>query len=163
MKLTKKLLKQLHACSSGIEFCERNKLFGFPLDQLNEIQGDYDGFVEWLKDRRNLEFDQNQNLVRYKASSGWWTKYEYDQNNNQILKEFSHGFWVKYEYDQNQNLVRWENSDGCWKKYEYDQNQNLVRWENSHGSWVKSETEFYDNGQLKRLNKLVIPHFEQEI
>ena len=163
MKLTKKLLLQLHACSSGIEFCERNKLFGFPLDQLNEIQGDYEGFVEWLKDKRNLKFDQNQNLVRREYSEGNWMKCEYDQNNNKILQEYSDGYWEKSEYDQNNNQIRHEFSGGTWTKYEYDQNNNPVRWETPDGTWRKFETEFYDNGQLKRLDDLIIPYFEQEI
>jgi hypothetical protein len=163
MKLTKKLLLQLNAGSSRIEFCESYKLFGFPLDRLDEIQGDYEGFVVWLKSKTNLEFDQNQNLVRYEDSVGYWVKYEYDQNNNQILKESSSGWWAKYEYDQNNNQILKEVSSGMWTKYEYDQNNNQIRWESSNGYWVKYEYEFYDNGQLKRLNNLVIPYFEQEI
>ena len=165
MKLTKKLLKQLHACSSGIEFCERYKLFGFPLERLDEIRGDYDGFVEWLKSKTNLEFDQNQNLVRKETSLGWWAKseYEYDQNGNMILQEYSDGWWKKFEYDQNNNQILREDSNGSLVKYEYDQNQNLVQREDFNGSLKKFGSEFYDNGQLKRIGGLVIPYFEQEI
>ena len=226
MKLTKKMLLQLNAGSSRIEFCERYKLFGFPLDRLDEIQGDHEGFVCWLKHKTNLEFDQNQNLVRWESdggywekfeydqngnqirhefsggtwtkykydkngnqilresscgrwekyeydqnnnqilmvdSHGFWEKFEYDQNSNQILREDSNGYWLKFEYDQNGNQILQEYSEGNWKKFEYDQNRNLVRWENSRGRWSKYEYEFYDNGQLKRLDDLIIPYFEQEI
>ena len=105
MKLTKKLLLQLETCSSGIEFCERNKLFGFPSERLSEICGDYDGFFRWLKYKTNIEFDQNGNLVRWEYSSGYWVKYEYDQNNNKIQWEHSEDIWMKYEsefYDNGQ-------------------------------------------------------------
>ena len=45
MKLTKELLLNIKADLEFIDFCERNKLLGFDLDKLNQIKGDYKGFL----------------------------------------------------------------------------------------------------------------------
>ncbi len=48
MILTKQLLEQWGACEGGIDFCEKNKLFGFDLERIDEIKGDHLGFIVWF-------------------------------------------------------------------------------------------------------------------
>ena len=52
--LTKELLLKWDACEEGISFCERNKLFGFDLSRIDEIKGDYNKFIEWLKEQTGI-------------------------------------------------------------------------------------------------------------
>jgi len=178
MKLNREMLLKVKACKEGIDFCERNKLFGFPLDRLGEVQGDYINFVKWLKDRtfdsnNNLirvdkstgfwetyQYDENGNRIRVDSCNGDWIKYQYDQNNNEIRYDYSSGYWVTTQYDQNGNQTRIDYSDGDWSKYQYDQNNNLIRIDDSDGGWEIYESEYYDNGQLKRYGDLIIPYFE---
>ena len=137
MKLNKEMLERVNACKEGIDFVERNKLIGFPLERLNEVSGDYGGFVSWLQQRT------------------------FDQNNNVIRVEYSDGSWYTKEYDQNNNLIRFEDSDGSWYTKEYDQNNNVIKFEDSDGSLRIYESEFYNNGQLKRYGDLIVPYFGQ--
>ena len=176
MKLTKKLLEQSGACSKGIEFCERNKLFGFALSRLSEIEGDHNYFVDWLKSRtfnvdsnnnlilvenkngywKTQEYDLNNNLIRYDNKNGDWKTYQYDSNNNLIQFENIYGNWETYQYDLNNNLIRSDDSYGDWEIYEYDPSNNVIRFENKDG--VKEyKIGYYDNGQLKSINDLYIP------
>ena len=68
--LTKKFLKDFKACSSGIKFAEQNKLFGFPLDRLDEVVGDVNSFVNWVRDKvkSQVEYDTNGNMIYYRNS-----------------------------------------------------------------------------------------------
>ena len=135
MKLTKELLKKNGACKDAIAWCERNKLFGFPLDRLDEITGDFDCYVSWLKART---FNEQGLVIREILPSGHEWKYEYDSNGNMIREILSDGGEWKYEYDSRGNRIRGIHSSGQEWKYEY---------------------EYYDNGQLKRVNDLYVPLF----
>ena len=44
---------------------------------------------------------------------------------------------------------------------EYDANNNLIHYRNSDGYESWNEIEYYDDGQLKRFNKLELPWFEK--
>jgi len=271
MKLTKKFLQQIGLEDYEINFFERNKLLGFPLDRFNEIEGDdYNGFVQDLRvkleckfqfdDDQNVikiedycrdefesyEYDQNGNKIKSEDSygvlweyeydskgnetksinvtAGYWCKFEYDLNGNEIKTEDSYGDfrlyyydcnnnkikteysngnyelysydrtgymirmedpngnWRECEYDSDNRLVREESYVGLWKTYEYnqngyvikendqsnklcihdyDQNGNRIMYSDSNGNYWSLESEFYDNGQLKRYGDLKIPYFEQ--
>ena len=177
MILSKDILKRAGACASGIKFCETNKLLGFPLSRLNEITGDHDGFVKWLKQRT---FDIHGNVIRVDYSNKSWATYQYDSNNNLIRIEDSDDYWETNQYDLNNNLIRFHDSNGLWRTHQYDTNNNLIRTEDSNGYWDTSQydsnnnliriddlyecvetntIEYYDNGQLKRFNALLIPQF----
>src|SRR5690554_4027542 len=91
MKLTKELLEQYNACSDAIRFCERNQLFGFPLERLDEIEGDYDGYVKWLKDELKAvrTYDDHGNKIHYKDSN---------DNDNEYWQTFDdHGNIIHYK------------------------------------------------------------------
>jgi len=57
-------------------------------------------------------YDQNDNLIYFEDSNGFWSKYEYDTNGNEIYFEDSDGDWSKWEYDTNGNEIYREDSDG---------------------------------------------------
>jgi YD repeat-containing protein len=97
MILTRELLKKIGACEEGIKFCERNKLYGFDLNRLDEIEGDYCDFIDWLMVPRRfinvlsgLE-PNNMNIIEVKDCNGDIIKYEYDANGNIIEDEDCNG------------------------------------------------------------------------
>ncbi len=186
--VTLELLKKLDACEDGVDFFRRNKLEGFPLNRLHEIEGDYNGFVSWLKETLKVaeewEYDQKGNLTQEMSCDGRVWKYEYDQNGNRIKEMSCDGRVWKFEYDQNGNLTKevdWESDatkyeydqngnktkevfyDGDVIKYEYDQNGNEANLVNSKGSIWKSESSFYSDSQLKSYGGLKIPFFEKPL
>lgn len=98
--LTLKFLKTHEACEDGVDFVKRNKLIGFPLSMIDQVEGDYNRFVLWLK-----------NIMP-----------------------------VSCEYDSNGNEIHFKDTDGF---------EHFI------------ETEYYSDGQLKRIGKLKIPFFEK--
>ncbi len=265
MLLTKELLIEWNACEEGIAFCERNKLFGFDLNKIDEIQGDYKGFINWLKCELNIKrvYDKNKNIteiiynknvykkyfynssnklikiidstcywtiteyydingLQYKetTSDGNWITWEYDSignkikevssnnptitwqydtennvitekhqntdiwfkyyyNNKLLIKEesfdghwwiwdynkhnkcikesHSDGFDINITYDNNGNKIKESHSDGFIISYKYDKNNNIIEEIHSDGYSVLNQTEFYNNGQLKRIGELELP------
>ncbi len=159
MILTKELLIKWDACKDGIQFCERNKLFGFDLSLIDEINGDYYGFINWLKTEllNKWEYDSNGNKIYKENSDGYWRKWEYDSHGNKIKSENSDGYWFKWEYNPNGNKIKEENSNGDWVKWEYDSHHNMIKEENSNGDIIITETEYYPNGQLKLIGELELP------
>jgi hypothetical protein len=57
-------------------------------------------------------FDENNNIIRFEDSSGYWEKIEYDENNNEIYSERSNGYWLKRTCDTNNNCLKTESG---WK------------------------------------------------
>jgi YD repeat-containing protein len=153
MILTKELLTKVGACKQGINFCERNKLFGFDLEQFNQIQGDHLGFIDWCKynivdmafeydsmDRivkrisyshHNkgegfvYEYNDKNQLVKFDDIRGVSHTYEYDSRGNKIKRESSNGDWVSFEYDCNNNKIKEIDNEGS-SSYDYDKNNNLI-------------------------------------
>lgn len=251
MKLTLDFFEKRDIIGNRCDFLVNNNLIGFPSDKINDIKGDYEYFVPWLKglvpqkecvkeynsngkciyynnsiteywveyddndrlkhikfkngneewydydDCGNLvhsqtnygyecwfetkensqyvrdcngrefwyEFDCNKNITYHKDSHPQGEEYwqEYDVNNNRIFYRNSYGFEKRCEYDANNNLIHSKNSDGFEKWYEYDSHNNLVCWRNSDGEEGHNHIEYYDDGQLKKLNELEIPWFEKEV
>lgn len=114
-------LKAINACSGAIKFVKRNKLEGFPLNILDEVSGDYKGYVSWL--HRELK--------------------------------------TKREFDDRGNKVSATHPDGIEFRWEYDDRGNMIRETNPYGIEMRWETEFYADGQLKRIGELEIPWFEK--
>ncbi len=156
MILTKKLLIQWGACKEGIAFCERNKLFGFDLDRIDEIKGDHNDFINWLKRQLNIKRGYDSNTIKCCLLNGCWYILTFDDNDNKIKEEKSNGNWTKWEYDTNGNKIKYEDSSGYWMKWEYDKNGNKIK-EESDGYREITETEIYPNGQLKRIGELELP------
>jgi YD repeat-containing protein len=155
MILTKELLHQHGACEDGINFCERNKLFGFDLDRLDEVAGDYNGFVVWVTRIPKyiyVHVNSNNQIIQMEDTSGFWVNYEYDSNGNRIREKNSHHTTFSYEYDERGNKITINMAIGMWKddsdctKFEYDSNGNRTKEEKSYGSWVIYE---YDSNNNK--------------
>ena len=182
MNLTLKWLEERDACKEGIDFVVRNKLIGFPLDKLVEIDGDCDGFVEWIMSvieviyeydsNRNVihfkdshgfekwyEYDSNGNETHSKSSGGYETWHEYDSNGNETLYRNSMGFVNRMDYDEANNKVHSKNSDDYEKWYEYDSGGNLIHFNDSDGVENSTPTTFYSNGQLKSIGDCKFPKF----
>ncbi len=145
MILTKELLINWGACSEGIDFCETHNLFGFDLNRINEIQGDYNGFIRWIKQQIKMKWIYNSEgkCIRCESKFDYWVNYQYDSQGNKIKEENSDGDWVKWEYDQHGNIIKEENSNDYWTKWEYDQHGNIIKEEDSDGIWFK----YYYNDQ----------------
>jgi YD repeat-containing protein len=172
MILTKKLLHQYGACDTSIDFCERNKLFGFDLDRIDEIEGDHEYYIEWLKyniinsevlldDRDNIiylgrtdmnssessrmmfSYDKNNNkTTEYNMNTKYWTRWEYDSNGNMIKEEDVKGSWTKYKYNSRNELIKKYTSDGLRVRFKYDKNSNKIYEEGYCGTTVEYT---YDN------------------
>ena len=56
--------------------------------------------------------DDNDNLIYYEDSDGYWRKREFDDANNPVYCEFSAGWWWKGEYDDKGYLIYSEHSNG---------------------------------------------------
>jgi hypothetical protein len=130
MILTKKLLQQHGACETGIEFCERNKLFGFDSNRINAIKGDYYGFVTWfitmLSNTKGVKYDDRGNLIQFNYhNDDIITYYEYDDLDNKILMTRGGG-WIRYEYDDLNRMVNIIYSSGCYITYTYNDDGLLI-------------------------------------
>ena len=185
--LTLKLLNALSACKEGIALVKNNNLEGFPLDRINEVKGDFKGFVEWLKKnlKTQLEYDDNGNMIKKVDPYGDVFQYEYDDNGNMIkkvlpdgnvylfayddngnmIKEvFPDGDVFQYEYDSNGNMIKRVLPDGAVYQYEYDDKGNKIKEVSTYGDVYQFEYHHYDNGQLKSVSEegevvLEIPQF----
>ena len=180
--LNRAYLESLNACSDAIDFVERNNLVGFPLDRLDEVEGDYGDYVSWLKSELSTrrEYDSNGNKILLVYPSGRETRYEYDYNGNMTLQVDPDGSETRYEYDSNGNMTlmvdpygseyRWEydsngnrtlmvDPDGSEFRYEYDSNGNKTLLVYPNGCEVSTPISYYDNGQLKSIGGLNIPQF----
>lgn len=115
----------MDACKEGVDFCKRNKLYGFDLDRINEVRGDHYGFIYWIRSNIllfNLEYDERERLIK----KGTMVSYEYDDNDNIITKTFSSGCVINYEYDNRNNRISEYNSEGSKWGFEYDDNNRLI-------------------------------------
>ena len=135
-----KFLTALNACDSAVQFVKRNNLESFPVSMLDQIQGDHEGWVKWIKNKllnTELEFDSDGNLIYSKDSDG-------------------NEYW--YEYDSNGNEIHYKNSDGyeCWN--EYDSNGNEIHYKNSDGYERFYPIEYYPSGQIKRYGNMILPN-----
>ncbi len=147
MILTKKLLIQWNACEEGIDFCQRNKLFGFDLSRIVEIKGDYNNFMYWLKKQLKItrEYDSNGNVIKDIFEDGDWYSYEYDIHGNCIKKNNFKDHWIEWEYDEHGNQIKQEDFNRNWTKWEYDSQHNKIKEEKSNGYWIKLQYDHNNN------------------
>ncbi len=153
--VTLELLKKLNACEEGLDFLRRNKLEGFPLSRLHEIEGDYDGFVSWLKKTLEVardwqyEYDKDGNVTKIMASPSIIAKYEYDQNGNMTKEVDSDGFFTEIKYDQNGNMIEQVSASGRTTEYKYDQNGNMIEQVSASGR--TTEFEYDKDGNVTKV------------
>ena len=98
--LSLEFLNQYNACEEGIMFVKNNNLLNFPFELLNEIKGDHNGYIKWLKACIDgvYEYDERNNLIHHKTSNGIESWKEYDERNNLIHYKDSKGIeeWKSY-------------------------------------------------------------------
>ena len=139
--VTIKLLKQLDACKDIIKFIELNKLEGFPFNRLDEIKGDYIGYIQWIRSFEKIQFDEKGNLTYSKNSNDYEKRYKYDEKGN--LTNFKHSRKLDFFYEK-------------WLEI-FDERGNMIHNKDSRGNEERYIVEYYENGQLKRINDLIIP------
>lgn len=178
MILTKQVLQQHNACNDGIDFCERNQLFGFDLNKLHDITGNH-YYFEWLKEiiRDTVKYDANGNVLQQLQSPNKIVVHEYDDRNNRISTKVKYNGSLKNntpeffqhtvcEYNSNNNLIFQYNPPIDINKYyiriEYDDNNNKISMNMSDGSWWLYE--YNSNNMLirKHDNTLLEQVFEYD-
>ena len=109
--LSLEFLEQNNACKEGIMFVKNNNLLNFPFELLDQVKGDHNGYIKWLKECIDgvYEYDENNNLIHYKNSKGYEEWNEYDKNSNLIHYTDSKGFKCSNEIEYYE--------DGQLKKY----------------------------------------------
>ena len=141
-RVTVEGLKKISACDSAIGFVERNNLEGFPIELLDQVEGDYNSYISWLKNslKNRWEYDSHGNMVKRIYPDGDEYRLEYDAHGNEIKIIFPDGDEHRWEYDSHGNMIN-------------------VTWPDSKE--YLCPTSFYDDGQLKSINKLELPWFEK--
>lgn len=126
--LTEHLLNHFSACETGIDFCERNKLFGYDLHKLDEIKGDYSFFVIWVYDNilkyDIIELDHNGHVIKACCSEeNILMTSVYDDNSNLLKYTYvKNGMVVvndTYEYDNSGKKIMEIDVDGKYLRYSY--------------------------------------------
>ncbi len=109
--------------------------------------------------KRIREYDENNNLIYYKDSSGYEEWYKFDKNNNRIYYKNSSGeLWWKY--DENNNLVYSKRSFGgeMWYKYCYKNKQriSITKQEFNEIEFRKKEKEYLSRKKCSRFEIMEI-------
>ena len=99
--VTVELLKELKACREGQVFLFAHGLEGFPLGRIQEIEGDYKGFVTWLKNaivgktqpKENqkvweIGYRENGDVISMNTPSGCFASLEFDYYSDGQLKSY---------------------------------------------------------------------------
>ncbi len=111
-----------------------------------------------------------------------WERQTYNKYGNVICDERSDGFKIRYRYNKNQqciyrksykdnisvifsyedgNLVLSKDSTGYLCTWELDSHNNMVHFKDSNNFETIHEFEYYSDGQLKRMDDLIIPFFNK--
>jgi len=165
--LSLKLLKDFDLDETEIQFFTDNNLLNFPLKLLDDIVGDYNNIIFWLKLKlKNSSFDNAGNRIR-KLDSGYLSEYYYDSFGNRIREDWGYGF-CDYHYVNNQitKITETNNTkefiyndvgllsefidnkpkDNSYKCF-YDKNKNLIKKEFSNGHSISYG---YKNNRIMR-------------
>ena len=121
-------LKSLNACEEGIDFVKRANLEGFPLDLLDQVEGDHKGFVGWLREQlRSDVYYNNQGLmVRIVDYYSNVREYEYNAE-GLITKEVTPWCVYKYEYNAEGLMTKRIYPTGNVCEYEYNEQGLRIR------------------------------------
>jgi len=94
------------------------------------------------------EYDQNNNLIHLKSSSGFECWYEYDKNNNMVRCKNNNGYEIWYKYDQNNKVIYYKDSDDIECQYKYDQNNNAIYYKHiTKNEIFESRREYNENNK----------------
>ncbi len=86
-----------------------------------------------VKDFPFIIRDNDENIIYWEDSVGYWAKRKFDSKGNEIYYEDSTGFWAKKEYNSKGKEIYYEDSNGCWSKSEYNSKGKEIYFENSDG------------------------------
>ena len=122
-------LTSLNACQTGIDFVKAANLEGFPLEMLDQVKGDYQGFVNWLRKHLKTEREYNdKGLMTKQVFPCGVYQYEYNDKGVKTKKITPSGRTFQYEYNDkglmtkevtlSGNMYQWE--------YEFDDKNKLV-------------------------------------
>ena len=127
--LNREYLKALGACKEGIDAVINNNLEDFPINRLQDIQGDYCDFKNWMLDIliSKREYDTNGNLIKVTYPSGKSSNYEYDTKGNLIKMTSCWGFGTNFEYNSEGNKTKQIEPNGDVITYEYDSRGNNIK------------------------------------
>jgi len=156
--VNKESLEFLGACKDGAKWFLRN-IGELPVNKLDEIVGDYEHYIRWLKNNYPISvdgdihmfrggfiktYDDNGNELTYKNSDGFnWTK-TYDDKGNILTYKNSNGFNWTRTYDDNGNALTYTDSNEFYWTNTYDDNGNALTYTDSDGFyWTRT---YDDNG-----------------
>lgn len=108
MKLTKEFLNKHHACPIGIRFCERNKLLGCDLDYINDVVGDYDKFMGWIRGlvKSDKVYDKNGRLLsKTDPETGVVVHYEYNAEGQKSCMRIGDDEIRTYLYNDDKSIM----------------------------------------------------------
>ena len=94
--------------------------------------------------------NDNQMIIYFEDSNGYWYKRGFDEQNNEIYFEDSDKYWYKREFDNNNNEIYHENSNGYWYKREYDNDNEIYfgdsfRYRCKRGFDTNNNEIYYEN------------------
>jgi YD repeat-containing protein len=139
----KELLEKIGCCKDGLKFVEDYKLSNYNIDKIDEIEGDYNGYMEWLKNYKNFKFEKNkfsydyfnnptevvydvdESTTYYKGVDGV-SYIKYDDKGREILVG-DEDYWIKKTYDEQGNMVKESNSNGVDSHYYYNNDNKITK------------------------------------
>lgn len=135
--LSEKWLKDNKACRDGIDFAIRNKLIGYPLDKLNEICGDYNGYIGWMiKQVAKIDnpthlpteetIDSDGNKVVCTIGNGNFKSFITYGEHGLLHMCDDNGYELWCEYNKHGKQIKWWNNRGDVKTWDYDDHGNVV-------------------------------------
>lgn len=114
MLLTKEHFSDIDSVlESTYKFINDFDLWGYDLDKLDEIEGDYDNHIDFLYHLRKIEYDENNKKIKINYDEKHYTDFIYDDNGLLIREEFntiepteiiSHS--KCFEYDTKNRLIK---------------------------------------------------------
>lgn len=155
MKITEKWLIDNEACADGIDFVKRNKLIGFPVELLGDIEGDYNEYITWVVDslKNEIVYDDNNNVVKIKTVDGFTVLKTYDLRNNIIYtRRYAEKNPTKnnienwFVYDDRDNVILHKDNDGYLIIYEYNERNKRISAQD--GVYSKRTFSYDDNDNL---------------
>ena len=144
------LLKSLDACESGIDFVKRANLEGFPLSKLDQVEGDYNGFVDWLRQELKTVRVYNDQGLMTKRVNPLGRVYEYEYKDQGVMTKRVNplGDVYRYEYNDQGLMTKEVLHSGGVREYEYN-GQGLMTKE-VYPSGDVYEYEYNDKGLITK-------------
>jgi hypothetical protein len=134
------------------EYGKNTKRTYTPTGEENLFLYDDLGRLICKNNNHHYEYDSNNNLIYEIDKYGLESWYEYDENNNIIYEK---GY--RKRYHQNYNSYEKGEKRECWYRYDVNNNKIYTKVNDTYEKTII--TDFYENGQLKRIETLYLPNF----